>query len=89
MFEWDEEKRQATITNRGLDFVAARTLFDGRATLTVPALFPVEDRFLTIAMLDDGKCYAVVWTWRGELRRIISFRRARDGEETAYRQTHG
>jgi uncharacterized DUF497 family protein len=29
------------------------------------------------------------WTWREETRRIISFRRARHGEERAYRQVHG
>jgi uncharacterized DUF497 family protein len=36
----------------------------------------------------DGKSYTVVWTWRDDARRIISFRRARHGEERAYRQAH-
>jgi uncharacterized protein len=47
-----------------------------------------EDRVVSIAEI-DGKIYTVVWTWRLENRRIISFRRARDAEERAYRNAHG
>jgi uncharacterized protein len=61
-------------------------VFDGRAMITAPSRCPFEDRFASTAILDDGKFYSVVWTWRGDARRIISFRRARDGEERAYLQ---
>jgi uncharacterized DUF497 family protein len=33
-FEWDEAKRQRNIRERGLDFLDARRLFDGRPTFT-------------------------------------------------------
>lgn len=88
MFEWNEAKRQANLEKHKLDFIDARLLFDGRATLTAPSDHPVEARFVSTAMI-DGKFYTVVWTWREDSRRIISFRRARDGEERAYRQAHG
>ena len=88
MFEWDEAKRSKNLVKHGLDFVAARLVFDGRATLTAPSAQSFEARYVTTALI-DGKFYTVIWTWRDAARRIISFRRARDGEERAYRQIHG
>ena len=89
MFEWDENKRSRNLEKHRLDFVAAQLLFDGRATVTATSDNPDETRHVTVGGLDDGKFYTVVWTWRGKARRIISFRRARDGEERAYRQVYG
>lgn len=84
MFEWYEAKRERTLTERGLDFADARPLFDGPPVLNVSARTETEARTLTIGRLGDGKFYTVVWTWRSEVRRIISFRRARDEEERRY-----
>ncbi len=83
-----DAKRQQTIERRGLDFIAATLIFDGRPVVTALAANLVEPRFVTTAMLNDGKYYTVIWTWRGEAHRIISFRRARHGEERAHRALH-
>jgi uncharacterized DUF497 family protein len=88
MFEWDENKRLWTIEARGLDFIDAASMFDGRPAIHVPAHAMGEDRFLTVAMIGK-KFHTVVWAWRGEVRRIISFRRSRSEEEKAYRKLHG
>jgi uncharacterized DUF497 family protein len=48
---------------------------------------PGEDRWQTTAAV-EGRLITVIWTWRGERCRIISARRARDGEERIYRQTY-
>ncbi|HEY5209429.1 MAG TPA: BrnT family toxin [Stellaceae bacterium] len=88
MFEWDEAKRAWTRCERGLDFLAAIRVFDGRLVLNLPVNRRDEAPFLSVASI-DGKFYAVVWTWRGENRRIISFRRARRAEETQYRAVYG
>jgi uncharacterized DUF497 family protein len=88
MFEWDENKRIRNLEKHRLDFVAARLLFDGRPTVTATANNPDETRYVTTATIGE-KFYTVVWTWRANARRIISFRRARDVEERAYRQIHG
>jgi uncharacterized DUF497 family protein len=88
-FEWDETKRLKNIERRDLDFLTARLIFDGRPVMTAPSRYADEVRFVSTAVLTDGKVYAVVWTWRFESRRIISFRRARDGEERAYRKLFG
>jgi uncharacterized protein len=86
-FEWDENKRLTNLAKHKLDFVVAWLLFDGRAALTGPSKYPDETRFVTTAMIGE-RFYSAVWTWRGEARRIISFRRARDAEERAYRQAY-
>jgi uncharacterized DUF497 family protein len=87
MFEWDEAKRLTNIAKHRLDFRDAGLVFDGRSALHIPALHLDEMRFLSVAMI-GGKFYTVIWTQRPTARRIISFRRARDGEERAYRQIY-
>ncbi len=87
MFEWDEKKRLWTIKERDLDFIDAADIFDGRPVIHIPAHAKGEDRFLSVATI-GGKFHTVVWAWRGEFRRIISFRRSRNDEEKAYRKLH-
>ncbi|AAM71703.1 MAG TPA: BrnT family toxin [Chlorobaculum sp.] len=82
MFEWDENKRLSNLEKHNLDFVDSRLLFDGKPAITVTSAVSSETRYLTTAEI-SGKFYSVVWTWRGDVRRIISFRRARDEEERA------
>jgi uncharacterized protein len=87
-FEWDEAKRLWTLRQRGLDFIDAGLLLDGRAALHLTAATHNEQRFLTVALM-EGKFYTVVWTWRGDNRRFISMRRSRRGEGSQYRSLHG
>jgi len=42
-----------------------------------------EDRFITVGWL-DANMTVMVWTPRGEVRRIISMRKANDREKTLY-----
>ncbi len=88
MFEWDEGKRLLNLGKHNLDFIDARLLFDGRKAFTALSDYTVEARYLTIAIF-DGKFHTVIWTWREKKRRIISFRRARHGEEREYRLVYG
>ncbi len=88
-FEWDETKRQSNIAKHGIDFVLASQVFDGKPHLDFESPRGSERRTLHIAEL-EGRVIAVAWTRRGEDRvRLISARRARHGEERAYRQLHG
>lgn len=88
MFEWDENKRAKTLKERGLDFRDACLVFDGRPVVHIPARKDDEARFVSVALIEQ-KFFCVVWTWRGDYRRIISFRRARHGEEKTYREIYG
>ena len=88
MFEWDEAKRLRVLAERGIDFIDATRLFDGRPIHHVPSRRNDEDRIASTAEW-GGKFYTVVWVERGENRRIVTFRRARRVEERAYRQVFG
>ena len=87
-FEWDEAKRLRTIARRGIDFLDAAALFDGRDLLTVPAPRADEERWLSVGAL-EGRLVAVVWTRRGDRLRIVTARRARDEEKRRYRAAFG
>lgn len=87
MFEWDERKRLINIEKHGLDFEDAVFVFDGRPVLEAMTTHP-EGRLLTVALWEE-RFITVVWTWRGECRRIISMRVARHEERAAYRELFG
>ena len=87
-FEWDEGKRRWVLRERGLDFLDAAALFDGRRLLTVPSPRGIEERWLSIGEL-EGRLIAVVWTWRSEVVRIVTMRKARDEEKKQYRALFG
>lgn len=82
--EFDPPKREKTLVERDLDFARADEVFKGRH-------FTAEDvrqdyherRYITVGTLDE--CTVVlVWTPRGEARRIISMRKANEREKTRY-----
>ena len=81
---FDPAKRADTLKHRGLDFADAGEVFAGR-TVTVQDERRAygEDRFITAGHL-DGRCVVLVWTPRGEARRIISMRYAHADEETSW-----
>ena len=83
-FEWDENKRQANISKHRLDFVAAKEIWEGYV-LEVPSNQPErsESRFLAIGEI-SGITITVIYTWRGENRRLISARKARRYERENY-----
>ncbi len=87
-FEWDEAKRLSNLAKHGLDFIDVQVLFDGRPTHVEPSPRGAEERMMSTGEV-DGRIITVVWTKRGDLIRLISARRARDGEERAYRALHG
>jgi uncharacterized DUF497 family protein len=88
IFEWDENKRETNRQKHNLDLIDAQYLFDGRPVVTYPSPRGNEPRLVTIGAVGP-KFYAVVWTQRSLVIRLISFRRARDGEERAYRARFG
>lgn len=85
MDSWDESKRTLTLTHRGLDFAEAWRVFQGQ-------VFTREDRrkdygearYITAGRL-DGRFVVLVWTPRGDGRRIISMRYGHADEEALYR----
>ena len=84
--DYDEEKRQSTLTNRGLDFARAREVFDGTEFTWEDDRFDYpEVRHNTFGML-DSRLVSITWTIRRGKRRIISMRKANDREQARYRR---
>jgi uncharacterized DUF497 family protein len=82
-FEWDEAKRESNLAKHGIDFNTALLLFDGRDVIESRSNYPHEERWQTTGIVDE-RFMTVIWTRRGEAIRIISARRARDGEKRDY-----
>ena len=82
--EFDPVKRDKTLLERGLDFARAGDVFSGiHFTGQDKRQDYEEDRFITVGWL-DANVIVMVWTPRGESRRIISMRKANDREKALY-----
>ena len=86
-FEWDEAKSERNFVTRGLDFDYAALIFRG------PVLEAVDDRIdygeLRIRAIGEAEGFLlqVVYTDRGDTRRIISARLANRKERALWRSS--
>ncbi|EIZ1472125.1 BrnT family toxin [Salmonella enterica] len=84
--DFDNNKRNRTLNERGLDFARAGEVFSGKH-------FTAEDirkdygetRYITAGKL-DGRVVVLVWTPRGNVRRVISMRKANERESTRFKK---
>lgn len=82
--EFESDKRDKTLAERGLDFARAGEVFAAPSVSTEDARASYgEQRFVTAGWL-DGRTVVLVWTPRGEVRRIISMRKANECEISKY-----
>jgi hypothetical protein len=83
-FEWDPGKEETNIADRGLDFTTASRIWGG------PVLEKIDDRHdygemrILASGKVDGRLTVVVYTLRGENRRIISARKANRREQRRF-----
>ncbi|KMO13712.1 hypothetical protein NS228_01100 [Methylobacterium indicum] len=81
---YDPAKRERTLHERGLDFARCEEVFSGHTLNIVDRRADYgEVRTQTYGRL-DGRMVVVVWTDRGDDRRIISMRKANDREQARY-----
>ena len=84
MFEWDENKRMRNIRKHGIDFLRVTHMWLGIVIETRSSQTEHDEiRFVATGMIEEI-CITVVYTWRGQNRRLISARRARDYEREHY-----
>jgi hypothetical protein len=82
--EFDVNKRNKTLNERGIDFARADEVFSGHHfTINDSREDYGEPRYVTVGSL-DGRMVVMVWTPRGDARRIVSMRKANDREQTRY-----
>lgn len=87
-FEWDEIKAVANLEKHGVSFEEAQTVFGDSESLTILDEFHSEreDRFIDIGLSIFGRLLVVVYTERGDVIRIISYRPATLNEQYQYEQ---
>jgi uncharacterized DUF497 family protein len=87
-FEWDEAKRLKVLIDRGIDFERAKEIWQGHVLEIRSRHAAGEERWLAVGEV-DGTFITVVFTWRGDTRRLITARRARRHEAEAYQTRVG
>jgi hypothetical protein len=83
MFEFDSTKSEINWKKHGIDFDEAQKLWEDKNFAMLDSNYSKEKRNLFIAEM-DGKIWAAITTIRGKKLRLISVRRARDGEKEIY-----
>jgi uncharacterized DUF497 family protein len=88
-FEWDLVKEAENLRKHGTDFTTASWIWRG------PVLERIDDRrdYGEVRILAfgnvDGRLIAVLFTWRGANRRIISARKANRREQRRFEEEIG
>ena len=91
MIQYDMDKDTENQRERGRPFAAAEFLFDGPFIEEHDARGDYgESRFVASGPIAQfgHRVFVVVYTWRANMRRIISFRKANDREIREYRHSH-
>jgi hypothetical protein len=81
--EFDRRKSQSNKKKHGIDFDAARELWDDPDLLEVPLRTVDETRFMVIGAI-EGILWSGIITYRSSSIRIISVRRSREEEVELY-----
>lgn len=84
-FVYDSAKSETNRRKHGIDFETAQLLWLDEDRIQVAARFVDEERSQVIGVI-AGKHWAVVVTYRSEMVRIISARRARREEVEEYKR---
>lgn len=78
---YDPDKRTRTLAERGLDFADARRVFAGKTVDYVDDRRDYgEVRWISVGLL-RGRMVVLVWTLRGDVRHVISMRKANGREQ--------
>jgi uncharacterized protein len=87
-FEWDEEKRASNLAKHGVDFIDMAPMFEGKLLEGVDARLDYGETRIRCLGEIEGRAYVVVYTRRGQNRRIISARKANVREQRTYYTRH-
>jgi uncharacterized DUF497 family protein len=85
-FEWDPAKEEKNIKEREIDFATASQIWDGSIVEKVDERRDYGETRIIATGEFDGSVLVVVYTWRGEARRIISARKANSREKRRYKE---
>ena len=83
-FEWDEQKREVNLDKHGIDFVLAQRIFDNPVLESTDNRRDYSEQRWSAYGEADGVVLFVIYTWRGNIRRLISARKAGTDEKKMY-----
>ena len=83
-YEWDEAKRLSNIVKHQIDFTALND-FEWETAQRKESSRYGEERFAATGYIGD-RLHRVIYTMRGDVRRIISLRKANPREMIDYAQ---
>ncbi|CZT33774.1 hypothetical protein GA0004734_00007960 [Rhizobium sp. 9140] len=87
--EWDEEKRQKNLRERGIDFASAAAMDPSSALTAIDSRSDYgEMRFLVFGFI-EARLHVLCWTPRDGRMRVISLRKANEREQKAYFDASG
>jgi len=84
-FEWDPAKRRTNLTKHKIDFPDAARIFEGLTVEEVDDSMDYDEERILAVGETNGRIVVVTYTWPGDIRRIISARRATKHEAAKYR----
>ncbi len=84
MFEWDPNKDRLNRRKHGVAFADTFAVFEDPGALTREDDEHEEERYVTMGMDCFGRVLVVVYTWRDDIVRIISARKANRSEVRQY-----
>ena len=86
-YSYDPDKRRIVLEERGLDLADAWRVFEGFYLSRADAKHSdVEQRIITVGMLNDDVVVLVVWAPRPGERRIVTMWKANDRERRRYNE---
>jgi uncharacterized DUF497 family protein len=87
-FEWDEDKAEANLSQHGVSFEEAKTIFDDPLYIDFydPHHSYDEHRYIIIGESKQRRLLMVSYTERGDVVRLISSREVTPAERKAYEE---
>ena len=83
-YQWDIKKAGSNLKKHEILFADAVSVFSDDYAVTVKDDYPNEQRFVTVGMDAFARVLVVVYTWRRDIIRIISARKATAHERKQY-----
>ena len=83
-FEWDSEKELLNLRKHGINFGAAQLIWNGPVSERIDSRRDYGEVRVQAFGIAEDRVLTVIFTWRGQVRRIISARKASFREKSLY-----
>lgn len=85
-YQWDPNKARLNLRKHGISFADAVGVFEDENAITIEDEAEREARFITVGRDFLRRILVVVYTFRGDIIRIISVRKASARERKVYEE---